>query len=306
VVVLAGIMMTMGLKMTVANLNNGAYAETVSKQAQIKIALINYLRTNNTIPCPNVTPAPATPSGFAGPSPCPVGYGVIPWLTLNIPKDTAVDGWGNYFIYRVANGVAPTARNWTVKTAALNAFDINELKTPSAGLTVMQGDGITPNQTATTSAVVVLVSTGKNGLGGRGLQGLPNALVPALNVDEVKNATFNASTFVIRPYTEVNKPGYGVFDDVVTYMLPQDLLQPLVAEQSLGACQAYCSPCTGLGTSAGGAQPYCMGPNSPATAVGASPCISAGKPYATCTAAGAPKTCFAISVPVGNPTPNCP
>ena len=100
VLVLIGIVMTMGLKMVTATLENASYSETKSKQELIKVALIGFLRTNGRLPCPDNSGSAVVASGVEV-SPChgtaADGYGVVPWITLGIPRDSVVDGWGNYF-----------------------------------------------------------------------------------------------------------------------------------------------------------------------------------------------------------------
>ncbi len=286
VIVLAGILLTMGLKMTTANLNNGAYAETASKQAQIKLALISFLRTNGRLPCPDNLAAPGLPLG-SEPATCnasaAAGSGVVPWVTLQLSKDTVVDGWGNFFTYRVANGVAPTLKNWTTRAVAATTFDVGQLGPPASatGFTIQQGDGVTALATVSTTAVAVIISYGKNSYGARTLQGQLNAVPPALNVDETQNALLGANRFIMRPTTDTGPVG-GPFDDRVVYLLPQDLLQPLITEQTISVCRSYCQSCTGNAT-----------------------------PFAYCVAAGVPSispvACTAVkTIPIGNPTPNCP
>ena len=284
-------MLTMGLKTWVARLNNGAYSQTVSEQAQIKTALIGFLRTYGRLPCPSAI-AGLVPTGSEVPQP-PLGlgctanaqaaYGVVPWVTLNISRDTVLDGWGNFITYRVANGVAPVAKNWTSKTLT-NPFDVNELATPSAALTINQGYGIVAPTLVTANAVVVIYSHGKNGFGATTVQGTPSTPPPALNTDENINALNTTTTFIMRPYTENAAAFNGLFDDAVTYMLPQDLLQPLVSEGTVSACRSYCpsASCTGSGV------PYlfCTGANTPSSPP--SSCTGLRTPYLFCTGLGIP------------------
>lgn len=274
VVVLAGIMLTMGLKMATANLTNAAYSTTVTKQALIKTALINYLRSNGVLPCPD---AKAAPDGKQ--SACPANFGVVPWQTLQISKDAVIDGWGNFFTYQVANGTN-SAKNWTLKTNAVTTFDVGQLAGPAAALTINQGDGVAALTLLTNKAVVVLVSAGQNGAGAKTVQGQNNA--NPTGADEITNATPGTAVFVMRPVTNNAAATGGPFDDIVTFMSAQDLLQPLVSEQFISSCRSYCTPCTGNGTPVAA----CLGPNSP-------PIF--------------PAACTATSpIPVGNPTPACP
>jgi prepilin-type N-terminal cleavage/methylation domain-containing protein len=305
VVVLVGILLSLGLKMTVATLNNTAYSQTAGKQAQIKTALIGFLRSNGRLPCPDKNVPPKGTESTPCLANAAASYGGVPWVVLQLPKDTVQDGWGNMFTYKVANGVAPVVKNWTVNSALATTFDITQMGTPSVALTVQQGDGVNPLNTITTNAVVVLISGGKNGFGANTILGIANTAPPGANVDETTNAKNTTTTFVVRPYTTSTTAVGGPFDDLVTYMLPQDLLQPLTTEQTIASCKTYCTtPCA----AAGNPFPYCTGAGLPATAANASKCTAAGTPYATCTGNGAPAVCTVPAttpVPIGKPTPSC-
>lgn len=142
VVFIMGIAMSMGLKMTNANLDNSAYSTTKAKQERIKIALIGYLRSNGVLPCPDNIPEISKGVAAGSCSASAQGYGVVPWQTLGLSRDAVQDGWGNLFSYRVANfreadskSFTPppqtpllknTNQNWTIKSGT-GAFDIVSL-----------------------------------------------------------------------------------------------------------------------------------------------------------------------------------
>ena len=254
VLAVIGIAMTMGLKMLTATLENGAISETQAKQERIKLALVSYLRTNGRLPCPD-TATPATGNEL---TPCidsvALGYGVPPWLTLQLSRDAVIDGWGNFFSYRVANTQpAAVLRNWTSRTVG-TPFDINELTTPNVALIIQERTAPAAALTQITDrAVFVILSHGKNGLGAlttRGADRVPPPTV-AVALDENTNGTAVGRTFVRRAFNErpqdaipavpppVN-PG-GPFDDLVAYMTGQELLRSLTAEKTLYGCQHYCA-----------------------------------------------------------------
>ena len=254
VLAVIGIAMTMGLKMLTATLENGAISETQAKQERIKLALVSYLRTNGRLPCPD-TATPATGNEL---TPCidsvALGYGVPPWLTLQLSRDAVLDGWGNFFSYRVANTQpAAVLRNWTSRTVG-TPFDINELTTPNVALIIQERTAPAAALTQITDrAVFVILSHGKNGLGAlttRGADRVPPPTV-AVALDENTNGTAVGRTFVRRAFNErpqdaipavpppVN-PG-GPFDDLVAYMTGQELLRSLTAEKTLYGCQHYCA-----------------------------------------------------------------
>jgi prepilin-type N-terminal cleavage/methylation domain-containing protein len=242
VVVLAGILLTMGMKMTVANLNNGAYAQTSGNMALVKIALISFLRTNGRMPCPDTN---AVPVGKEV-SPCnanvAAGTGVVPWITLGLPIGTVQDGWGNFIVYRVSNGVGVQVRNWTTNTVLANSFSMSQFTTPVVGLTINQTNGVANPTLITANAVAVLLSAGKNGYGAKTVQGQTNTIPPVANKDETTNFTAGSTTFVVRPVSDTAAGGRGTHNDMLIYMMPQDLLGPLVTEQTVLACKAYCPP----------------------------------------------------------------
>lgn len=254
VVLLIGIAMTMGLKMVTATLQNAAYSETKSKQERIKMALIGYLRTNGTLPCPDITTDPTNISyglqdrtGGVDSTCSPPGgvIQVLPWRDLGLSRDSVLDGWGNFFTYRVANNT--DARNWTSRTLS-NPFDIDQLthSVEADVLTIQERNGATLQSITTPNgAIVSIVSHGKNCLGARTIKGqtIPNPT----GIDEAENTDAD-STFTIRPHTDVTTATGGAYDDLVAYMTPQDLLQPLITEGSLYTCQHYCAtPAPGCG-----------------------------------------------------------
>jgi prepilin-type N-terminal cleavage/methylation domain-containing protein len=264
VVVLMGIMLTLGLRMLQATQNNAAWSETKLKQERIKVALVSFLRTNGRLPCPDS----ALPPTGVEPAVCLInaGRGVLPWRVLGMSIGDAQDGWSNFFTYRVANRTPATASNWTTKVGA-TAFTVGELTAPLASFALSErsdagalGPSLVPNP------VVMVISHGKNGLGGRTVRGTALLPLPA-GADELLNATTALPAapphFVTRSPTDAGGAAGGTFDDLVTYMTPNHLLQPLLDDKTLkGVCQAYCAA---------------PGPG-----------------------------CVAAAVPVGNPAPTCP
>jgi prepilin-type N-terminal cleavage/methylation domain-containing protein len=264
VVLLMGIVLTMGLRVLQATQENAAWSETRLKQDRIKVALIGFLRTNGRLPCPDA----ALPPTGVEPVSClaAAGRGVLPWRVLGLSIGDAQDGWSNFFTYRVANGTPATSKNWTTKVGG-TAFSLRELTVPLATFTYQErsdagvlGAAITPNP------VVMLISHGKNGAGARTVRGTTVMPLP-VGVDELANANAASTSFVMRTPTSVTAAPGGAFDDVVTYMTPNQLFQPMLDDKTLiGVCNAYCSP-------------------SP----GPSNCVPTTSP-----------------IPIGFPTPNCP
>ncbi|MBC7918866.1 MAG: prepilin-type N-terminal cleavage/methylation domain-containing protein [Rhodoferax sp.] len=276
VVVIMGIMLALGLKTLQATQESAATSETRAKQERIKIALISFLRTNGRLPCPDIA---AAPTGIE-PAACATaasGYGVLPWASLGLAREAAVDGWSNFFTYRVATAtVTPAApavplvpraqnnaQNWTQKTAT--GFNIGSLTSPTAGgflsLQIDQRNNAGVLSTIAYNAAVVVYSHGKTGRGARTPFG--TVIAAPTGADEVVNNTAGTTRFILRDYTEAAAATGGVYDDVVAFITPQDLLQPMLDDKTLkGVCSSYCvAPAAG---------------------------------------------CVAAAVPIGNPAPTCP
>ena len=264
VLLLMGIVMTMGLKIVTATLNNSAYSDTKAKQERIKVALIGFLRTNGRLPCPDNAAGIATGGAAAScEGTTQDGYGVIPWRTLGIPRDTVQDGWGNYFSYRVANGIAPAIKNWASKTAG-NAFDIDQLTTQSVALTIQEYNATeTGYDDITNKAVAVIISHGNNGFGAKTVKVAARMPTAGAGADEITNASNTTPRFIRRPVTDVATAVGEAYDDLVAYMTPQDLLQPLLDEKTIKVCKSYCFPATSPGYCPSSPLNFCFPPSPP-------------------------------------------
>lgn len=236
VLVIMSIAMGLGLSLLRANMEKSAWTETKLKQDRIKVALVSFLRTNGRLPCPNSV----APWDGAEDTPCLVnaGRGIVPWQALGLAIGDVQDGWANFFTYRVANRTPATSSNWTI-TSGVGPFSIVELTAPLTTFTLQQRDSAGVLGTALTpNPVVMIVSHGKNGAGARTIGGTLNAA--PTGADEIVNATTASTSFVTRTPNEVAASTGGVFDDLVAYLTPNDLLQALVDDKTLkGSTVAY-------------------------------------------------------------------
>lgn len=254
VILLMGIMMTMGISAVDIQLNNVALSSTKRKQEAIRDALSAYLRDYKRLPCPEVTaiegsaPAGTESRQTAGDpaSLCRSYWGTLPFADLGLPRDMAMDGYDAYFTYFVSNARATTEPDWTL-TRATNV--------PGFSVGNSGRFAITENGTATTIsanlAVVVLVSHGKNGAGAFTIKGT-RIDQPALGSDERLNAPdITALPIVPVPWSTVTEslpiPGIAAlvvhdrtdaFDDIVLALRPNDLLQPLIKDGALKSAEA--------------------------------------------------------------------
>jgi type II secretory pathway pseudopilin PulG len=215
VTLLIGIALTLGVGMLKAQMDNAATSSTQKKQEVIRNALVAFLRNNNwRLPCPDTNfDGKEDP---AGGGPCPAYFGVLPYITLGLPREMVMDGWGNYMSYRVDGPI------WTT-TAAFNPG--------SLGTLTVNSDASPPPLTS--SAVAVIISHGKNGSGAYTLTGSQNSIV-GLGVNEKSNTTF-AGPYFKREYTDSLLAPGGTFDDIVMFVQAEDLLTPLRNDGTLKA-----------------------------------------------------------------------
>ena len=359
VLVLFGIAMSMGLKMVTANLDNAAYSATKSKQERIKLALMGYLRSNGRLPCPDTNLPPngsenGDGTGTGANFTCTLAgtnFGVVPYVSMGLTREDVLDGWGNYFTYKVATAIdsgaytlnaapqrfraANTNQNWALAGTATvgGGFDITSLNTnitDTFRTIIIKGTGSADTNVRDISytAVAIIVSHGKNGFGAATTKStvrMPATAAIGAGQDEITNATDTTLTstpviFIRRPVTEDPAAVGGAYDDVVTYMTPQDLLQPLINEGTLKTCLAYCpftfNPSCTSGTfrcapTSGGGIGVCSQTGlAPTCTIGSIDCrlpdgTHGGTPQ--CLAPIPPTTpCTASGVPVGRATITCP
>lgn len=248
VIVIVSVLLTMGIAALNAQIASSAIAATKKKQAVIQDTLTSYLGLHNRLPCPD-TDYLTQPDGIENrtnggtpaipPDPtqlCLLSYGILPYATLGLPPDAASDGWDNYFSYYISN--TPNSFDWTLSTnfqtgnqGRFNVYSTNGLAAPLASTALRTG------------AVVVIVSHGRNGNGAITAQGTPNT-APALANDEYLNTiackanvgsapNCTAVDFWKRDVTDNNAALGGLFDDVVLYLGPGDLVSPLTKDGTL-------------------------------------------------------------------------
>lgn len=245
VMVLIGIMMTMGISGWLASVNASANRGTVAKQILIRDALISYLRVNGRLPCPDVGPT-ATLAGSivvgaeldgrenraalvgADPDPtadCANPFGAIPYADLGLNRDAALDAWGNYMLYRVSN-TPLTFSDW-VRKAHFG---------PANNGSMWISDHVSA-PAPIPPVVAVLISHGKNGAGAWTTRQTKIDATGA-GPDELTNAAGCAAlTCFSRDITE-STAGFGAFDDIVLGITADDLLSPLIKEGAIKSASA--------------------------------------------------------------------
>ena len=237
VLAIIGLVMGPVLAMTKTLTASSRITSTQTKEYIIKTALINFIATNNRLPCPAdpsniLVPASAgteacslTPNGT---SPNKVLTGVVPWTALGLTQDSATDGYYNFFTYQVALTATQTV---AVTAAALNKQTISGLK---GAITILNSSGGTQINNCTTtgynpcSAVAMIVSYGQDAYGAYESNGsqLP---VPTGYTDENENANGD-NVFVMK---DASSSTTNPFDDILLPLTTNDLLSSLITNGSV-------------------------------------------------------------------------
>jgi prepilin-type N-terminal cleavage/methylation domain-containing protein len=237
VVLVIGIVLTMGIGAWTANLENQAHSATAQRQATIKEALTGYLRRNSRLPCPDTdftAPDGIENRATAGDptTACTAAFGVLPYVTLGLARDAVRDGWGNFFSYHVSNTNISAASNgnWSANTDWTRTAWFRPGNTGLITVNERSGATVTP---VATGVVTLVVSHGRNGLGAYTIGGTRNTL-PAVGTDE-ENNTDGDTTYFRRELTADDAATGGPFDDQVLFLSANDLLEPLFRDGSLRA-----------------------------------------------------------------------
>ena len=222
VLVLLTIVLGLGLGALNAQLQSGNASVTRKRLELIREALIAHLGAAKRLPCAD----DPTTGGVNGVENCPATFGVLPYATLGLARETAEDGWGNLFSYAVYADAAPSCpnpgggpgRDWK------NAACFGEGK--SGGFTV--NDGTVGAPTAlTTSAIAVIVSHGPNGLGAWTREATRNA--SPVGCEEAHNSLQAAASCTLAASTFYRGERADV-DDQVAYLNAGEAIQDLARQ----------------------------------------------------------------------------
>jgi prepilin-type N-terminal cleavage/methylation domain-containing protein len=222
VVTIAAVLLTLGIGTAISVLQSTQRSTTKDRQTAVRDALLAYFTTNHRLPCPdngsNVgnngrdgvedTVGGGAPVTFNN---CTTALGTVPYVTLGIAREQALDAYGNFMTYRL-----DTARIWNQANTFIPAATClvpGITAAPLAGLSVFSA----PATVSTNRAVVVLVSHGPNGLGAWN-QGPTNTSRNALPTAaaEMGNTALNpAGPAGYRDYA-YSDAAANPFDDIVT------------------------------------------------------------------------------------------
>jgi hypothetical protein len=223
--------------------------QDVQRFEKIQSALVQFVAANSRLPCPanpTANPETGTENRTALSATCNSPTGTVPWASLGIRRDDAIDAHGWRISYRVYTG---TAGSLTQDGGASTVnCDTNEpwpaSLTPVVGsagglcratkdtlettfLTSAKGLSVTWFGTSITDAAYVLVSHGSSGLGAF-TSTVPSVQTPTLPTSASELANLSATG----PFVATNAsdssvaPGdSGHFDDLLAYKRISDLVR---------------------------------------------------------------------------------
>jgi hypothetical protein len=246
VVIILSLIMTMGLSAAGSMLLNSQRAVSRDRMIAVRDAMVGYFAQNHRFPCPDAGSNVGNTGrdgledravGGLNPDPasaCVGTMGTVPYVTLGLSRDQALDAWGNFISYRLA-----TAPAWhlsatfalPVPPAAPVCNPAGISAPPLGGLGVFSG----PTVAQTNAAAWVLISHGRNGLGAFNT-GPTNTSRndPPTGADELANTQLVPAApagYRAYPFSDVE---LNPMDDLVTSMVVGELNGALTkAGQSL-------------------------------------------------------------------------
>ena len=236
VVVIVAMLLSLGLGALNAQLLSASYTQTKSRQTLLKDALTAYLGANKRLPCPDIpnsTNSGADASQVTGledraggvaTGACSGTIGVVPYATLGLGREIAIDGWGNFMSYSLPSGGTPCPGigiDWSL-TACFGAAK-------AAPYSLLDGT-VATSVLAASNAIAVVVSHGPNGLAAWAQQGSRNAL--PIGCEEAHNARATVSGCTLAANT-FYKGGRPDIDDVVAFLTRDEAINTLARQGAI-------------------------------------------------------------------------
>ncbi len=247
---IAIILVLAGSILGISEIRAGRTERTLDGLKRIEDALIQFVAVNGRLPCPadgvpdTGIENPADPNPQIGAATCTTLVGTVPWRTLGISQDIALDAWAQKISYRVFHG--PTGLTQT-GGASMSDCDSNQtglgIPLPVNGLCDSVNRDNTPEQfligkglsfndkgNTTTGVAFVLISHGPTGRGAFLPGGNQITLPNAANGPERGNATNNTLIQAQRTFfalgfsdTSVSPDDPNHFDDLTRFIRIDEL-----------------------------------------------------------------------------------
>lgn len=247
ILVIGGILATLAFLQTRGQGDKSG--QDTQRMEKVKAALVQFVATNSRLPCPaNPTANPETglENRTALSATCNSPTGTVPWATIGLGRNDAIDAWGWKISYRVYTGTAGSltqdgganmvdcdttelvSRGTTTVSGSAGGLCRSTLDTlPAEFLAAAKGLSITWFGAAITRVAYVLVSHGPSGYGAY------TATVPAsMKTAPVAGSAEASNTAAAGPFVakEWNTAGLALddanhFDDVLAYQTIADVVR---------------------------------------------------------------------------------
>jgi hypothetical protein len=211
-------------------------------------SLDQFAAANARLPCPTDPTLDTGLEAQATAARCSFDQGTLPWKTLGMNHDDAIDGWGRKLSYRVYDGnagsltqpggvsmvecdtVEPLLGAKTGVAASLGGLCVSNAdyrlrSTTPANFLAGKGFTLTDFGTVHTDVAYVVISHGATGLGGYTVSGVQMDL-PGGGGDERGN-TNDTGAFTIRAFSDPDTAATSNahFDDLLVYRTLPDLIR---------------------------------------------------------------------------------
>jgi len=219
---------------------------TDANMRRISDAIVAFAALNKRLPCP-ASGAAASGLEVRSGSACTNADGTVPWESLAIARDLAVDGWGRKISYRVFAGAQGFTRDGGIdvtncsSNAPVGGAAVTDCSTTPYHYNhrddFLLAKGLTVNDqgSTVTGVAFALIGHGESGLGAFGADSGVRTRMPNAGGSEYLNtqgsATFqklarNIPTGVADPATDA-----AHFDDEILYMRAAELIQKAGLDQ---------------------------------------------------------------------------
>jgi len=217
--------------------------ETTARLEKVQAALEQFAATSERLPCPA---NPAADTGDAAPNAasatCTYPAGSVPWRTIGLRQDDALDAWGWKISYRVYSGAIGLTQAAGASMVHCDTVEPSPAgRDPATGLCrvppaagghntseaqFLAGKGLSVSSfgTASTDVAYVLVSHGPSGLGAYTTAGAQKAPNPA-STDELANLGATGPFIAKAAVTDVAPESAAFFDDVIAFRRLPDFVK---------------------------------------------------------------------------------
>lgn len=244
VIIVVAVVLAFGRSLVKSSVTLGQRAVTESNLRKITDALVQFASLTQRLPCPA---RGDTDSGNADPdastTACNSADGVVPWRTLSLPREAAIDGWGRKISYRVFSGATGFTHDGSVNMTSCNSSlgapidptmdagskcksgtpppnSPSQFLAARSPILVVEDSGTTRNGNA-----FVLISHGESGYGAYVAEGAAGrTTLPNAAGREFTNMQSAGTYWILSrsdPSVVPTDPAH--YDDVVAYLSASDL-----------------------------------------------------------------------------------